>query len=208
MPRKALPKPKGENQGTTLSPAKKESIRELYLIHGNKREVARQLKVCEKTVHNVLGDTNTSDYDKARAEKCLEMAGRLTQATMDAIDTLTPEKYERANAPQTSLSIGINIDKIKALQDQARVLAERDNSGNGLLTQGSIKALIGAIVQKGKAISALGIKIENIAPELSEKLEDLATQAELAGAKEIETEVTTITEEPEKNPSEDNPFNL
>ena len=190
--------PRGEYAGKKMSDAQKQSVVELYLLHGNKREVARQMGVCEKTVHVILNAIPAPEMDKRKAEKCDEMAARLTVKTLEGIETLTTDKYERASAPQTSLSIGINVDKIKGLQEHARVLRDTTAGNAGLLTPGSIEQLKNIIASKAKSLKIIGIEINTIAPELSEKLEDLAAQAEMGGAKDITDEVEVKTQKPEE----------
>lgn len=178
-------KPKGSNQGKALSPTDQEAIRQLYLVYNNKREVARRMGVCEKTVHNVLNDVSSQEFDKARAEAALETAGRVQGVVHQAIDSVTPEKLDNAPLSQLGIFIGIGIDKIERLQQHARNLREQRSEMSLLMPQ-QIQALKDGIRGKINAMAILGFRIEEQNPDLAERLDEAMQVAEM------------ITEEPEK----------
>lgn len=202
-------KPKGRNQGKTLSPSDQEGIRQLYAVYGNKREVARKMGVCEKTVHNVLNDVSGAEFDKARAEAALETAGRVQSVVHRVIDKIDDEKIDRASLPQAFVAIGIGIDKIERLQIHAKGLREQDG-GSGLLTPGNIEALVASIKGRVNKMTILGIKIEQQSPELLDRLQTAMLAAEMGDVEEVEV-VEAETETPELdfyNAPSDNPTGL
>ena len=187
-------KPKGTNQGKTLAPADHEAIRQLYAVYGNKREVARRMGVCEKTVHTVLNDISSEEHDKARAEASLESAGRIQSVVHRVIDGIGDDKIERASLPQAFVAIGIGIDKIERLQLHAKALRDQ-TAGGGLLTPQSIQALITSVKGQVNQLTVLGIKIEQQSPELAQRLQEAMLVAE-SGIVDAEVEEVK-TPEPE-----------
>jgi hypothetical protein len=151
--------------------------------------------VCEKTVHNVIGNTSGAEFDKVRAESALEMAGRIQAKVERTIDRIDDKKIDRASLPQAGVFIGIGVDKIERLQQHAKQLVERD-SGGGLLTPQSIAALISSIKGQVNQMTLLGIKIEKQSPELSERLQEAMMVAE-SGIADAEVEDTPSEPEPE-----------
>ena len=170
-------KPKGTNHGKTLSPSDQEAIRQLYAVYGNKREVARKMGVCEKTVYNVLNDVSGPEFDKARSVSALETAGRIQSVVHRVIDKVDDAKIERSSLPQAFVAIGIGIDKIERLQLHAKALRDQGKD-IGLLTPQTIAGLISSIKGQVNQISVLGIKIEQQAPELAERLQEALLIAE------------------------------
>jgi hypothetical protein len=188
----AKQKPKGQNQGKTISPSDQEAIRQLYAVYGNKREVARKMGVCEKTVHTILGAISDAEHDKARAESALETAGRVQAVVHRVIDKVDDSKIERASLPQAFVAIGIGIDKIERLQLHAKALRNQDGH-SGLLTPQSINALISSVKGQVNQLTVLGIRIEQQSPELAERLQEAMLIAE-AGETDAEIVETVETE--------------
>ena len=186
-------KPKGTNQGKKISPSDLEAARQLYAVYGSKREVARKMGMCEKTVGKILNDVSSAEFDKARAESALETAGRVQAVVHRVIDKVDDAKIDRASLPQAFIAIGIGIDKIERLQQHARALRDQ-RQDVGLFTPQSIQALISSVKGKVNQLTILGIKIEQQAPELAERLQEAMLVAE-AGTSEADTE--EVVPEPE-----------
>lgn len=204
-------KPKGQNQGKALTNADHEAIRQLYAVYGNKREVARRMNVCEKTVHTVLNDISSTEHDKARAEASLESAGRIQNVVHRVIDGIDDAKIERASLPQAFVAIGIGIDKIERLQLHAKALRDQ-TAGGGLLTPQGIQALISSVKGQVNQLTVLGIKIEQQSPELAERLQEAMLVAE-SGIADAEVEEVAPVREPELDfynapPSDDNGLHI
>ena len=206
MSKESKGKPKGTNHGKTISPSDQEAIRQLYAVYGNKREVARKMGVCEKTVHNVLSNISGSEFDKARAESALETAGRIQSVVHRVIDKVDDSKIDRASLPQAFVAIGIGIDKIERLQIHAKTLREQGKD-NGLLTPQTIAALISSVKGQVNQLTVLGIKIEQQAPDLADRLQEAMLVAE-TNMEDVEVKETTPESKQELDfynaPSSDN----
>lgn len=185
MSKESKGKPKGTNHGKTITPSDQEAIRQLYAVYGNKREVARKMGVCEKTVHNVLNNVSGPEFDKARAESALESAGRIQAVVHRVIDKIDDSKIDRASLPQAFVAIGIGIDKIERLQQHARALRDQGKDG-GLLTPQTIAGLISSVKGQVNQLTVLGIKIEQQVPELAERLQEAMLVAE-TNMEDVET---------------------
>lgn len=180
--------PKGTNHGKALVPADHEAIRQLYAVYHNKREVARRMGVCEKTVHNVLNDVSSRELDKARAEAHLDLAGRVQGVVGKVIDKLEDdEKLDNASTGQLGILMGIGIDKIQKMHMHARELRAEAGTA-GLLTPQSIEALKASILNKTSKLEVLGFKIKMQAPDLADRLEETLQVAEIMGGKSEEQE--------------------
>lgn len=186
--------PKGKMQGKKLSEIQREGIIQLYAITGNKREVARQMSVSERTVHNVLNDAKTQhELAAARAQATQELAGKAHAKASMLLDSITEDdlKNERIEIKDEAGNItkilntgptlmqkvtagAIMVDKTKVLSELTRELQEGQGGQDSMPLPQDVDGAIRAIAQRVKRLRILQVDFKEDNPELAEKLQQTA----------------------------------
>jgi len=195
-----LPKPRGTRQGKKLTPVERETVRQVYLVNGNKTETARQLGLSLRSVQNVLKeDTTDPELKQARARAAVKMAGKVHSTAEKIIDSIGPTdiqaghlrndegelQLDRQGRPiwlgptlnQKVLSLAILADKLPVLE-QYRAALEDDRAQGVLPLPEDIAGAISAVKGKLKSLSVLNIQFEDENAEMVERAKELLDKAE------------------------------
>jgi len=153
----------------TLAAERREEIFQTYLLTGSKAATARRCAVSEPTVHRVLQDYPPEAIARGRQEAMAEIAARVNEKVLLAIDQLGAEDFARgANGKGPSLmqkttALAILVDKRvlleKAMHEYETLQAEARAGTRPL--PADVPAMVGAIQGMLKTI---GVATEAPAP--------------------------------------------
>lgn len=168
-------------KGKPLTDIDKEVIRQVFALTDNKAETARRLKCSERVVHKVLAEVPDPELSEERADATKAMTGRMQTLVHRIIDAVTEDDLKRASLPQKSISIGIGVDKILKLEEYERMQRGKTDSGQ-LLPPQQIAAMLGAVKGQIKSLAIMGVRLENVAPDLTKDIESALQVAEVVQA--------------------------
>jgi len=140
-----------------------EEIFQTYILLGKKTETAKACKVSIPTVTKVLKTYAPEDIDKARSEVVAQIAGRLNDKVLMAIDAFCPEDFTGkigGKAPtlmQKATAAAIMIDKRVLLEKHVyeyRKLQEEARASARPIPQ-DVPALVGAIQNMLKTLAPI-----------------------------------------------------
>lgn len=152
----------------TISPARREEIFQTYLLCGSKKETATRCAVSTATVMATLKEYKPEEIARARQEAMAEIAARVNDKVLMAIDALTPDdfKVKAGKGPslmQKTTALAILVDK-RVLMEKAMLEYEelqKQASGSKAPLPADVPAMVAAIQNSMKV---LGIAMP-IAPE-------------------------------------------
>jgi hypothetical protein len=171
--------------GKKLSEAQIEAIHQLYAMTGNKAEVARLMKLGERTVHKYLKKMPEKEVAERRASVQRQLAGKVHLKANEIIDSITPEDMQKASLVQKTTAAAILIDKEKVIMEAERALTQAEGTNN-LMMPNTIAGLVDGITGTIKRLGIIDIQFENKNPDLAEQVaaklvaaEDVTEQAEV-----------------------------
>lgn len=193
-------RPRGTNTGRALTPLQKESIVQTYAICGNKREVARQLRLSYPTVLNVLkAAEGNKELQVARKRALEDMAGRVHLKTHEILESVGPKDLESGlikkyddegnlvhvkgygpSLMQKVTSAAILTDKMKVLQEtKAALEQDRAYDPNALPLPQDVAAAVKQIGDRVKRLQVLDIQFADRNPEVADKVQEVAHKVSL-----------------------------
>lgn len=207
MPRaRKKPKPKGSQPGRALTDTQKEEIFQLFLLTGNKVEVARRMGLSEGAVRKHLkkvANETDPEFQAARKKARLELQQKVQAKANGILDSITPQDMESGRIPvmdddgnivrmieygpslmQKVTAHAILVDKTKVIEDMnTAVEGERDS--NALLMPNTVDALISGIKGKLKSIAILKADFQQEQPDLSQRIQSKLEEAVLVEPIEV-----------------------
>jgi hypothetical protein len=207
MPRPKKKAPvKGSQPGRALSEKQKEEVFQLFLLTGNKTEVARRMNLSEgavrKHLKKVASETDP-EFQAARRKARLELQGKVQAKAHGILDAISPQDLESGrhevrdetgqiirvieygpSLMQKVTAHAILIDKTKVIEDMNTAMNDEDKS-NSLLLPGTIEALVSGLRGKMKSLAVLKVNFEEEQPDLSQRIQEKMAEAEIIVEPEV-----------------------
>lgn len=159
----------------TITPARREEIFQTYLLCGSKKETATKCAVSPGTVIAVLKEYKPEEISRARQEAMAEIAARVNDKVLMAIEALTPDDFKAKAGKGPSLmqkttALAILVDK-RVLLEKAMLEYEelqKTASASQVPLPADVPAMVAAIQN---SMRVLGIaaspekQVPAVAPE-------------------------------------------
>ena len=207
MPRPKKKAPvKGSQPGRALSEEQKEQVFQLFLLTGNKTEVARRMNLSEGAVRKhlkLVASETDPEFQAARRKARLELQGKVQAKAHGILDSITASDMEAGRIPvmdedgnivrmieygpslmQKVTAHAILVDKTKVIEDMGLALQNED-SNNALLTPNTIEALVSGLRGKMKSLAVLKVNFEEEQPDLSQRIQEKMAEAEIIVEPEV-----------------------
>ena len=212
MPRqRKKPKVKGSQPGVALSEEQKESIFQMFLLTGNKTEVARRMNLSEGAVRKhlkLVAQETDPEFQAARRKARLELQGKVQAKAHGILDSITDTDLESGRidvhdadgeiirvieyGPSLMSKVtahAILIDKTKVIEDM-NLAIDGEDKNNALLLPSTIEALVSGLQGKMKSMAVLKVNFETEQPDLSQRIQQKMAEAEII----VEPEVVSLDE--------------
>lgn len=153
--------PKGKYRGKPLTPEKKEQIVQTYALCGEKTKTADLCDVSIKTVYNVLAERPPKEVQEARNKTMVELAERVSDKAIQAIEHISPEKLEKSTASQLAVVSGIMLDKLGPIERARQDLLESNRGIGGMPLPDDANAMMQMLVRKIKSMEVLRVELRD-----------------------------------------------
>ncbi|HUW14436.1 MAG TPA: hypothetical protein VM537_32230 [Anaerolineae bacterium] len=207
MPR--IPKkvaPKGSQPGKRLTEQQKEAIFQMFLLTGNKTEVARRMGLSDGAVRKhlkIVANETDPEFQAARRAARLELQGKVQAKAHGILDSISAQDLESGRldvrdgtgqivrvieyGPSLMAKVtahAILVDKVKVIEDMNLAIDGEDDR-NALLTPDTIAALVSGLRGKLKSIAILKADFATEQPDLSQRIQSKLEEATLVEPIEI-----------------------
>jgi len=189
-----------------LTVAEKEIIVQQFAAGLTQQKIADDMGISRQTVWRVLKDVPSAEVSQARAEIALKVASKLHKSIDRTFDAITDDDLEKASLLQKATTIGIFSDKLAAIEQYRRLLAEAHQSKDGgTVLPDDAKALIAMVANRVKKIEVLRMELRDpVTDELVGKASKLMEEAQRqAEAEEVDFEVVDSNPTDLRNPGKE-----
>jgi hypothetical protein len=192
-------------RGKALSPVDKEVVLQTFAITGNQTKTAEIVGLSVSAVHKIVVAARTNGaLAKARAHAAEELAGRVHDLSLKALDNIKPEDFKSERVYQrdadgnvTSMkeygpsvmqkvtAFAILVDKEAAITNHIKTLREATGGGIGVPLPEDAAAALDAIKSRISRLRVLDLQFEQQAPDLAQRVAEATAAHEVVEA-EIE----------------------
>lgn len=200
MSRSLRKNPAKRKRGRPLTNADKEVIIQAYAVTGNKSAVERITSYSRPTIVKVIKEAETNrELQKARQRALDSLAGQVHGKAVEVIDSIAPSDLESGrelirndegqvvrkvewgpSLLQKVTAAAILTDKVKIIAETKRAIAADNDSGaHNMPSPSTVQEALRTIGNKVARIRALDIQFQDKQPELSQRLQDAVTAAQV-----------------------------